>query len=588
MTGFEWVRQREIQTKRNTGKKQSHGWITEDVFSNNQEIGNAPRKFGYWPISFRPMVHIDRSAWHQSSHRDSLASRQCLGASLIEASAANALPPLALEGTGPVDMARQRQAITALRSVLPEAALLFDREDTGPYACDGLPMYQQLPMVVALPESNAQVGAILKICRELGLPVIPRGAGTGLSGGALPHRAGVLLSLSKLNTIVSIDRRACTAWVQAGVRNLAISQAVAPFDLFYAPDPSSQIACSIGGNIAENSGGVHCLKYGLTLHNVLALRGFTCEGEPIEFGSAALDSPGLDLLALVIGSEGTLAVVTEVLVKLLPKPQYASCMLASFPSVAAAGDAVAAVIAAGIIPAGLEMMDQQAVRMVKPFAKVGYDTDAAAILLCECDGSVETVQAEMEKVQSVMRTAGATRMTVSQDELERLRFWRGRKNAFPAAGRISPDYYCTDGTIPRRQLSAVLEAIKAMESKYGLRCPNVFHAGDGNLHPLILFDASVAGQIARAEAFGIEILELCIAVGGTVTGEHGIGVEKVNQLCSQFDTATRDAFSAVRRAFDPTGQLNPGKAIPSLHRCAEYGRLHVHNGQLPFADLPRF
>lgn len=495
-------------------------------------------------------------------------------------------PPL--EGTGDVDHARQREVVAALRTALPEHALLFREEDTGPYACDGLTLYRQLPMAVALPESEAQVARLLQVCHELQVPVVPRGAGTGLSGGALPHRAGVLLSLAKLNAILDIDVRACTARVQAGVRNLAISQASAAYGLFYAPDPSSQIACTIGGNVAENSGGVHCLKYGLTLHNVLAVRGFNHLGEQVAFGSEALDSPGFDLLALVIGSEGMLAVVTEVVVKLLPKPETARCIMACFENVEAAGDAVAAVIAAGIVPAGLEMMDRQATRMVEPFAHAGYDLDAAAILLCESDGTAAEVEEEIACMTDVLRGAGAVRLSVSGNEQERLRFWAGRKNAFPAAGRISPDYYCTDGTIPRRQLGAVLRAIQVMEAKYGLHCPNVFHAGDGNLHPLILFDANDPDQVRRAEAFGVEILELSIAVGGTITGEHGVGVEKVHQLCLQFDEATRGLFLGVRRAFDPEQRLNPGKAIPTLHRCAEYGRLHVRRGQMPFADLPRF
>jgi glycolate oxidase len=358
--------------------------------------------------------------------------------------------------------------------------------------------------------------------------------------------------------------------------------------LYYAPDPSSQIACTIGGNVAENSGGVHCLKYGLTVHNVLRVRAVTSGGDVVEFGSAALDAPGLDLMALMIGSEGMLAIATEVTVKLVPKPLAARCIMASFDDVETAGQAVAAVIAAGLIPAGLEMMDRAATRMVEPFANAGYDLDAAAILLCESDGLPEEVDEEIGRMTEVLRAAGATRIAVSNSEQERLKFWAGRKNAFPAAGRVSPDYYCMDGTIPRKQLGTVLKAIQQMEGKYGLRCPNVFHAGDGNLHPLIMFDSNDPDSVARAEAFGVEILELSIAVGGTVTGEHGVGVEKVHQLCRQFDEGTREAFFAVRRAFDPSGLLNPGKAVPSLHRCAEYGRLHVSRGALPFPELPRF
>jgi glycolate oxidase len=496
------------------------------------------------------------------------------------------LPPI--EGTGEIDPVRQRQVVAALRVALPAHCVLYREEDTRPYECDALTLYRQVPMVVALPETVEQVRQVLKICHALAVPVVPRGAGTSLSGGALPHCAGVVLSLAKFNRVLSIDPLARTATVQPGVRNLAISEAAAPYGLYYAPDPSSQIACTIGGNVAENSGGVHCLKYGLTVHNVLAVRGFSSDGEEVAFGSRALDAPGLDLLALVIGSEGMLAVATEIVVKLVPKPQTARCIMASFDDVEIAGQAVAAVIAAGIIPAGLEMMDRQATRMVEPFANAGYDLDAAAILLCESDGTAEEVEEEIARMTEVLRAAGATRIAVSRDEAERLRFWAGRKNAFPAAGRVSPDYYCMDGTIPRRKLGTVLGAIQKMEEKYGLRCPNVFHAGDGNLHPLILFDSNDPDSVARAEAFGAEILELSVEVGGTVTGEHGVGVEKINQMCKQFGRETLEAFFAVKRAFDPAGLLNPGKAIPTLARCAEYGKMHVHGGQLKFPELPRF
>jgi glycolate oxidase len=376
--------------------------------------------------------------------------------------------------------------------------------------------------------------------------------------------------------------------VQPGVPNLAISDAAAAHGLYYAPDPSSQIACTIGGNVAENSGGVHCLKYGLTLHNVLRVRGLTSAGEAIEFGGAALDVPGLDLLALVIGSEGMLAVITEVTVKIVPVAQVARCIMASFAAVEDAGDAVASLIAAGIIPAGLEMLDQAALRLVEPYARAGYDIDAAAVLLCESDGTAEEVAEEIARMIEVLQRARATGIQISSSEEERLRFWAGRKNAFPAAGRAAPAYYCMDGTIPRKHLAAMLRSIKHMERKYGLRCPNVFHAGDGNLHPLILFDDSDADSVARAEAFGAEILEESVRLGGTVTGEHGVGVEKLNQMCSQFDRPTLEAFSAVKRAFDPSGLLNPGKVIPSLHRCAEYGRMRVRAGELKFPDLPRF
>jgi glycolate oxidase len=372
------------------------------------------------------------------------------------------------------------------------------------------------------------------------------------------------------------------------VRNLAISEAAAPHGLYYAPDPSSQIACTIGGNVAENSGGVHCLKYGLTVHNVLRVRGVTIAGEIVEFGSHALDTPGLDLLALVIGSEGMLAVTTEVTVKLVPKPQRAQVVMASFDDVEKAGEAVAAVIAAGIIPAGMEMMYKPATAAVEPFVKAGYDLEAAAILLVESDGTPEEVDEEIAAMERVLSGAGATRLAVSQSEAERLRFWAGRKAAFPAVGRISPDYYCMDGTIPRQRLGKVLKSIQQMEARYGLRCANVFHAGDGNLHPLIMFDANDPDSVARAERFGFEILELCVEVGGTVTGEHGVGVEKIHQMCRQFDRATLEAFFAVKRAFDPPGLLNPGKVVPTLHRCAEYGKVHVHGGALRFPEIPRF
>ncbi|MSQ55089.1 MAG: FAD-binding protein [Betaproteobacteria bacterium] len=487
-----------------------------------------------------------------------------------------------------VDLARQREAVAALRAILPERSVLWQEEDTRPWECDGLTAYRQVPMVVALPETEEQVQRILKACSAIGVPVVPRGAGTGLSGGALPLGNGVLLSMAKFMRVVRIDPLARVAVVQPGVRNAAISDVVAPFGLYYAPDPSSQIACSIGGNVAENSGGVHCVKYGLTLNNVLAVRGFTIEGEAVQFGGEALDAPGLDLLALVIGSEGMLVVITEVTVKLLPKPQLARVVMVSFDDVEKAGNAVAAVIAAGIIPAGLEMMDRPATRAVEEFVHAGYDLDAAAILLCESDGTPEEVENEIERMEAVFVRAGATRTQISRTEAERLKFWSGRKAAFPAVGRISPDYYCMDGTIPKKRLGEVLNFIGAMEKKYGLRCPNVFHAGDGNLHPLILFDANDADQLRRTEEFAAEVLEKCVEVGGTITGEHGVGIEKINQMCTQFRPDELEMFHAVKRAFDAKGLLNPGKAVPTLARCAEYGRMRVRGGQLPRPELPRF
>ncbi len=441
---------------------------------------------------------------------------------------------------------------------------------------------------MALPETYQQVQAILKTCHSLAVPVVARGAGTGLSGGAMPNALGVTLSMAKFNTILRIDPASRTAVVQGGVRNLAISEAAAPYGLYYAPDPSSQIACTIGGNVAENSGGVHCLKYGLTVHNVLKVKGFTIEGEELEFGSDALDASGYDLLSLIIGSEGMLAVTTEVTVKLIPKPQLARCIMASFDDVRKAGDAVAAVIAAGIIPAGLEMMDKPMTAAVEDFVHAGYDLTAAAILLCESDGTPEEVEEEIGRMTQVLQSNGASAIAISQNEAERLKFWSGRKNAFPASGRISPDYMCMDSTIPRKRLADILLAIAEMEKKYQLRCANVFHAGDGNLHPLILFDANDADQLHRCELFGADILETSVAMGGTVTGEHGVGIEKLNSMCVQFTAVENEQMFGVKRAFDPQGLLNPGKVIPTLQRCAEYGKMLVRGGAIAYPELERF
>jgi glycolate oxidase len=487
-----------------------------------------------------------------------------------------------------IDRARQSACVERLLRFMEPAQVLWQVEDTRPYECDGLSAYRELPMVVALPSTEAQVKQILKICHELKVPVVPRGAGTGLSGGALPMNNGVLLSLAKFNRILEINPLERTVRVEPGVRNAAISEAVAHLGLYYAPDPSSQIACSIGGNVAENSGGVHCLKYGLTVNNVLRVRGFTIEGEPITFGSHALDAPGYDLLALIVGSEGMLAVTTEVTVKVVPKPEKAQVILASFDSVEKAGNAVAAVIGAGIIPAGLEMMDKPATAAVEQFVHAGYDLTAEAILLCESDGTPDEVAEEIERMKAVLADSGATRLTVSQSEAERLKAWAGRKAAFPAVGRISPDYYCMDGTIPKKALGTILNFIAQMEKKYGLACPNVFHAGDGNLHPLILFDANDPDQLHRTEEFANEVLLKCIELGGTVTGEHGVGIEKINQMCAQFEPPVLAAFRAVKTAFDANELLNPLKNIPSLHRCAEFGRMHIKGGALPHPELPRF
>ena len=483
---------------------------------------------------------------------------------------------------------QQALVVQSLKAVLPAHAVLWNNEDTTPYECDGLTAYRQRPLVVVLPETYSQVQGVLQACHTLKVPVVARGAGTGLSGGAMPHKFGVTLSLAKFNKIFKVDPVSRTALVQSGVRNLAISEAAAPHDLYYAPDPSSQIACTIGGNVAENSGGVHCLKYGLTVHNVNKVKGFTIEGEEVEFGSDALDAPGYDLLSVVIGSEGMLAVTTEVTVKLIPKPQLARCIMASFDDLRKAGDAVAAVIAAGIIPAGLEMMDKPMTAAVEDFVHAGYDLTAEAILLCESDGTVEEVEEEIGRMSEVLTRCGATAIAVSQNEAERLKFWSGRKNAFPASGRMSPDYMCMDSTIPRKRLADILLAIAEMEKKYRLRCANVFHAGDGNLHPLILFDANDADQLHRCELFGAEILETSVAMGGTVTGEHGVGIEKLNSMCVQFSAEENEQMFGVKRAFDRQGLLNPGKVIPTLNRCAEYGKMLVRGGKISHPDLPRF
>ena len=478
--------------------------------------------------------------------------------------------------------------IAALQGILPGHALLTEAEDLKPYECDGLSAYRALPMLAVLPRTVEEVQRIMRVAAETGTKVVARGSGTGLSGGATPLGDGILMSMARFNGIVGIDALARTARVQPGVRNQQISDEVAHLGLYYAPDPSSQIACSIGGNVAENSGGVHCLKYGLTVHNILRLEVVTIEGETAVIGSEALDAPGYDLLALMTGSEGMLGITTEVTVKLVPKPQLARVVMASFDNVEKAGDAVANIIGAGIVPAGLEMMDKLATEAVEGFVHAGYDLDAVAILLCESDGTPEEVAEEIAKIEAVMNASGVIVCCTSASEGERLKFWLGRKAAFPAVGRISPDYYCIDGSIPRRALAPMLRRTEEFSRKYGLRCANVFHAGDGNLHPLILYDANIPGELERTEAFAAELLELCIEYGGTITGEHGVGIEKINQMCSQFTTGEIDAFFAVKRAFDEKLLLNPGKGIPTLRRCAEYGRMRVHGGQLPHADIPRF
>ncbi|ARO86627.1 FAD-binding oxidoreductase [Nitrosospira lacus] len=480
------------------------------------------------------------------------------------------------------------ELVTRLRAFLPQHAVLHESEDLRPYECDGLSAYRQTPMIVVLPETEEEVAEVLQICHVSKTPVVARGAGTGLSGGALPHAEGVLLSLAKLKRILEIDPAARIARVQPGVRNLAISEAAAPHGLYYAPDPSSQIACSIGGNVAENSGGVHCLKYGLTVHNILKLRVMTIEGDVLEVGGEGLDSPGYDLLALMTGSEGMLGIVTEVTVKLLPRPEKAQVVMAAFDDIRKAGNAVANVIGAGIIPAGMEIMDKIATHAVEGYIHAGYNLEAEAILLCESDGSMEEVAEEIRRIGEIMNRSGATEIRASRDEAERLKFWAGRKAAFPAAGRISPDYYCMDGTIPRSKLAQVLSGIETLSAGYGLRCMNVFHAGDGNLHPLILYDANRPGELELTEEFGAKILQMCIQAGGSITGEHGVGIEKINQMCSQFKAGELETFHAVKAAFDPDALLNPGKAVPTLRRCAEHGAMHVHRGEDKFPELPRF
>ncbi len=479
------------------------------------------------------------------------------------------------------------RVLELLRAELSAQSLVTDDHAVRPFETDGLTALRERPWAVALPSSVTQVRAVLRICRQHGVAVVTRGAGTGLSGGARPLRDGVLLTLTKMNRIKEVDLDACTATVEPGVANLAISEAVREHGLYYAPDPSSQIACSIGGNVAENSGGVHCLKYGLTVHNVLGVRVETFEGDELVLGGKGLESSGLDMLAAMIGSEGMLGVVTEVTVKLLPLPVAKRVLLAAFDALDDAGQAVGAIIASGIVPAGLEMMDNPAIRAAEDFAAAGYPRNAAAILLCELDGTAEEVAADSEQVQTVLACYGAE-VRSAVDEAEQQRLWQGRKSAFPAMGRLAPDYYCMDGTIPRFELSRVLGGIAELAAEHGLRVANVFHAGDGNLHPLILYDANQPGQLEQAEALGTRILGLCVEAGGTVTGEHGVGVEKLDSMCAQFKAAELDQFHRLKAAFDPAGLMNPGKAIPTLTRCSELGGMHVHGSQLPHEHLERF
>ncbi len=458
----------------------------------------------------------------------------------------------------------------ALKQFLPDSAVISEQEALHPYECDGLPAYKKMPLVAVLPQTIEQLQQVVQLCHQQAVPVVARGAATGLSGGALPLEKGLLLGLSRFNKILNINPLARTARVQPGVRNLAISEAAAKYGLYYAPDPSSQIACTIGGNVAENSGGVHCLKYGLTVHNVLELKVINPQGELLTIGSAALDSAGYDILALMNGSEGMLGIVVEILVKLLPCPERAQVLLAAFDDVEKAADSVGEIIAAGIIPAGLEMMDALAIQAAEDFVHAGYPRDANAILLCEVDGTNEEVSEHSKKIYDLLLSCGATEVRTARDEAERLRFWQGRKSAFPAVGRMSPDYYCMDGTVPRKKLAQVLTRISQLSQYYQLPVANVFHAGDGNLHPLILYDANQPGELKRAEDFGAEILELSVQVGGTITGEHGVGHEKIHQMCVQFSEPELEQFRALKLAFDPHSLLNLGKAIPQPRSCSEY------------------
>ena len=470
----------------------------------------------------------------------------------------------------------QETLAARLRGCVGPEYVIEDAETRRPYECDGLAMYCELPQLVVLPANTAQVQAVMHICHERGVPVVARGHGTGLCAGAMPHPQGIVLSLARLSGIIDLDTEARTARVQPGVRNLAISEAAAEYGLYYGPDPSSQIACSIGGNVAENAGGVHCLKYGLTVHNILRLEVITVEGEKIDIGSEGLDSGGMDLLALFTGSEGLLGVITEITLRLLPVPEQARVVMAGFDTIQQAGDAVGGIIAQGIIPAGLEMMDSHAIVAAEAFVQAGYPVEARALLLCEVDGTAAEVQEHSDRVEALFRQFGATTIRTSQNEAERALLWKGRKSAFPAVGRISPDYYCMDGTIPRSQLAPVLTGIEHMATEYGLRVANVFRAGDGNLHPLILFDANKPGEFEKTEAFGGRILELCVAVGGCITGEHGVGIEKIRQMPVQFSPEELAQLEAIKLAFDPQATLNPGKGVPLLKRCQEYRTLEDH------------
>ena len=473
--------------------------------------------------------------------------------------------------------------LSQLKRALPKNTVISGSENTRPFECDGLSVYKQEPLAVVLPNNITQIKKVLEICRKNNTPIVSRGAGTGLSGGATPLEGSVVLGFSKLTQIISIDKEKKIAVLEPGVRNLAISEAVEEFGLYYAPDPSSQIACTIGGNVAENAGGVHCLKYGLTVQNVEAIKMLTIDGEELLL---TRQDEGIGLLALMNGSEGLLGVITEITVKLTPKPELARLVMAGFSSVRDCADTVAEIIKKGIIPSGLEMMDKFAIEASEAFAHPGYPLDAQALLLCELDGAIDSVNEDLNKVLGLLSNATTTR--VSENEDERLLFWKGRKDAFPSIGRLSPDYYCMDGTIPKRHLATVLEKISELSAHYKLRVANVFHAGDGNLHPLILYNASRPGELEKTESFGMDILKLCVEMGGSITGEHGVGIEKLDAMCHQFSSAELDVFHQIKNAFDPISLLNPGKAVPTLHRCAELGNMHVHHGELPHPELERF
>jgi glycolate oxidase len=485
-------------------------------------------------------------------------------------------------------LGRRDRIVAALRSIVPGEGVIAGEREMRPYETDGLTAYRQLPMVVVLPETTQQVAEVLRYCHDEGIKVVPRGAGTSLSGGALPLGDGVLLGMAKFNRIREIDFENRLAIVEPGVTNLAVTNAVADAGFYYAPDPSSQIACTIGGNVAENSGGVHCLKYGMTTNNLLGCEIVLITGEVLRIGGKHLDAPGYDLLGLITGSEGLLGVVTEVTVRILKKPETARALLVGFPSSEDSGECVSRIIGAGIIPGGMEIMDGPAIAAVEQFVHAGYPLDVEALMIVELDGPAAEVDYLIERVEKIARDCRATSCRASRSEEERLLFWAGRKAAFPAIGRISPDYFCTDGTIPRAQLPLVLKRMKEMSAKYGLRVANVFHAGDGNLHPLILYDANVPGELEKTEEFGAEILKLCVEVGGVLTGEHGVGVEKRDLMPVMFSEIDLNQQQRVKCAFDAKGLLNPGKVFPQLHRCAELGRLHVHAGKLPFPDIPRF